>query len=128
MLIGIDICHSGPQSIVGFAASTNREMSQYYTDFLVQRKGQEIVLDNMCGCILLAIKTFAAHHDCQFPTNFVIYRDGVGDAQRNQVLANEIPQLEEAINLLYVKEDYRPEITVIVVNKRISQRFFVKDS
>ena len=27
MLIGIDVCHAGPQSVVGFAASTNKEMS-----------------------------------------------------------------------------------------------------
>ena len=43
MLIGIDVCHAGPKSVVGFAASTNREMSQYYSEYLVQRKGQEIV-------------------------------------------------------------------------------------
>ena len=39
MLIGIDVCHSGPNSIVGFAASTNKELSQYYSEFLVQKKG-----------------------------------------------------------------------------------------
>ena len=27
MLIGIDVCHSGPNSVVGFAASNNKEMS-----------------------------------------------------------------------------------------------------
>jgi len=27
MLIGIDVCHSGRQSVVGFAASTNQQMS-----------------------------------------------------------------------------------------------------
>lgn len=27
MLIGIDVCHAGPQSIVGFSASINKEMS-----------------------------------------------------------------------------------------------------
>jgi len=43
MLIGIDVCHSGPNSIVGLACSINREMSQYYSEYLVQRKGQEIV-------------------------------------------------------------------------------------
>ncbi len=32
MLIGIDVCHSGPTSIVGFCASINREMSQYYSE------------------------------------------------------------------------------------------------
>jgi len=35
MLIGIDVCHAGPQSIVGFTASTNREMSQYYNNYIV---------------------------------------------------------------------------------------------
>jgi len=35
MLIGIDVCHSGGKSIVGFAASTNKEMSQYYSDYIV---------------------------------------------------------------------------------------------
>lgn len=39
MLIGIDVCHSGGNSIVGFTASINKEMSQYYSDFIVQQKG-----------------------------------------------------------------------------------------
>ena len=43
MLIGIDVCHSGIKSIVGFAASVNKELSQYYSDFTVQPKGQEVV-------------------------------------------------------------------------------------
>ena len=69
MLIGIDVCHSGPQSIVG----------------------QEIVQDNMKESIEEAINTFAKNHKGDFPTNFIIFRDGVGDAQRDQVLATEIP-------------------------------------
>lgn len=39
MLIGIDVCHSGPNSVVGFAASTNPEMSQYYSEHIIQKKG-----------------------------------------------------------------------------------------
>ena len=35
MLIGIDVCHAGPSSVVGFAASTNKEMSQYYSEHIV---------------------------------------------------------------------------------------------
>ena len=35
MLIGIDVCHSGPNSVVGFAASNNREMSQYYSQNII---------------------------------------------------------------------------------------------
>ena len=80
MLIGIDVCHSGPQSIVGFAASTNKEMSQYYSEYLVQKKGQEIVQTEMKHAIKEAIEVFAIKNEGEFPTNFVIYRDGLGDA------------------------------------------------
>lgn len=91
MLIGIDVCHAGPQSIVGFSASTNPELSQYFSDYLVQRKGQEIVNDKMKGLIKQALSVFAGHHGRKLPTNIVIYRDGVGAEMRDQVLAQEIP-------------------------------------
>ena len=51
MLIGIDVCHAGGNSIVGFAASVNKEMSQYYSDFIVQKKGQEVVTGQIKDCI-----------------------------------------------------------------------------
>ena len=103
-------------------------MSQYYSGYLVQKKGQEIVQDNMKELIEEAISTFAKNHKGEFPTTFIIFRDGVGDAQRDQVLSTEIPQFEAAINKLYNKAAQKPEISVVVVNKRISQRFFVTDS
>jgi len=45
----------------------------------------------MREAIVAAIKAFELNHKGQGPTNFVIYRDGVGDAQRDQVLEYEIP-------------------------------------
>ena len=30
-----------------------------------------------------AINAFAQNHNSEKPTNFIIFRDGVGDAQRN---------------------------------------------
>jgi argonaute-like protein implicated in RNA metabolism and viral defense len=126
MLIGIDVCHAGAQSVVGFSASINPDKSQYYSNYIIQRKGQEIVKEKMNDYLEEAIASFNNLHK-GYPTNFVIYRDGVGDAQRDQVLRKEIPQFEEAINKLYNKASSKPEITVVVVNKRISQRFFMVD-
>lgn len=97
MLIGIDVSHSGAQSVVGFSASVNSSMSQYYSDFFVQKKGQELVTTDMRASIVKAIEVFQENHGRLPPTNFVIYRDGVGDAQRDQVLAREISQFEDAI-------------------------------
>ena len=55
----------------------------------------------MKDAIKTAIEVFASKHKQDFPTNFVIYRDGLGDAQRDICLAKEIPQFQEAINELY---------------------------
>jgi hypothetical protein len=35
MLLGIDVCHSGPNSIVGFCATVNKEKSNYYSERIV---------------------------------------------------------------------------------------------
>lgn len=82
MLIGIDVCHAGSKSVVGFAASTNPALSQYFSDYLVQPKGQEIVKDKMINLIRKAINCFKKLHKGNMPTNFIIYRDGVGDSMR----------------------------------------------
>lgn len=47
---------------------------------------------------------------------------------RRQVLELEVPQFKELVNEIYNKAAYKPKITVIIVNKRISQRFFVQDA
>jgi hypothetical protein len=38
MLMGLDVCHSGPHSIVGFCASINKDMSQYYSCQITQKR------------------------------------------------------------------------------------------
>ena len=70
---------------------------------------------------------FRDKHHGDMPTNFVIFRDGVGDAQRDTVIRVEVSQFKEAIGQLYAENESPPELTLVVVNKRINQRFFVKD-
>jgi len=44
MLVGIDVCHKGRQSIIGFAATYDTHMCKYYTQASPQpQKGKEIV-------------------------------------------------------------------------------------
>merc|ERR1711981_1323066 len=113
MLIGIDVCHSGRQSVVGFAASKNQAMSQYYSDYLLVPKGQEIIDNKMKDLIRKAIGSFENNNKGKRPTNFIVYRDGVGDSMREQVLSREIPQLREVIADLYNKVADPPQITVV---------------
>lgn len=90
MLIGIDVCHAGGNSIVGFAASINKEMSQYYSDFLVQKKGQEVIDAQIKEVLKKAMQTFQSNHKNALPTNIIIYRDGVSSAERGQVIDREV--------------------------------------
>jgi hypothetical protein len=126
MLIGIDVCHSGPTSIVGFCASINKELSQYYSEKINQKRGQEIVDRQLKDALVRALGCFDERHG-DYPDHFIIYRDGVGDAMRRQVLQTEITQIREAINETYNLAKKKPHITVIIVNKRITQRFFIED-
>ena len=43
MLVGIDVCHFGPKSIVGFCATLNNKFSKYFSQVYYQMKGKEIV-------------------------------------------------------------------------------------
>lgn len=42
MLIGMDVCHFGPKSIVGFCATLNDTYTKYYSQSYYQAKGKEI--------------------------------------------------------------------------------------
>ena len=127
MLIGIDVCHAGGNSIVGFAASVNKEMSQYYSDFIVQKKGQEVVTSQIKDILKNAIEVFARNNKNSRPTDIFIYRDGVSAAERTQVIDRELAQFNECFNECYNQASAKPRINLIIVNKRIIQSFFVLD-
>lgn len=57
------------------------------------------------------------------PEHIFIYRDGVGDSMRAQVIQAELEQLKKVIEEQY-RDKPRPHITLIIVNKRVRQRFF----
>lgn len=61
------------------------------------------------------------------PDHVIVYRDGVGDSQREHVLELELCQLEDAFTALY-KQGAKPSITLAIVNKRINQRFFYDEN
>ena len=93
MLIGIDVCHSGSKSIVGFCASFNKELSQYYSQCIVQKKKQEIIGAKLIDALKTALDVYLKKSGFnRYPDHFIIYRDGVGDAMRNQVIETEISQ------------------------------------
>lgn len=90
MVIGIDVCHAGKQSVVGFCASTNASCTQFYNDVIIQPKFQEIVKKDLDRCLINAIHAFSSQNGNNLPSKIVIFRDGVGEQMRDQIIAREV--------------------------------------
>jgi len=65
---------------------------------------------------------------CQFngcnPERIIIYRDGVGDGDLDYVEKYEVKQLLMTFNR--IAPDYKPQLSVIIVQKRINTRLFIR--
>jgi aubergine-like protein len=121
MLIGIDVTHKPKKSIVGVVGSYDEGCMKYTSEYVIQDKGQEIV-HNLKNPLKNLFTSFQNHRSC-LPDHIVVYRDGVGDSMRNTIMETEIGQLDEIVGEIYNNMSH-PKITVVVVNKRISQKFF----
>jgi hypothetical protein len=87
MLVGIDVCHKGKQSTIGFCATYDPYMCKYYAQASPQPvKGQEIISTSVLSDYFQ--RAFASYRDFngKMPKHIFIYRDGVGDSMRKQVI------------------------------------------
>jgi len=153
MVVGIDVfhdknCKSG--SVAGVVSSLNEHLSRYKSNTIFQKQGQEIV-----DCLRTAFMDgLAAYWEVnqKWPTNIIIFRDGVGDGQLDLVQSYESLQFSNCFHKIEsnsnegssniksnsseynaqrkklrkmgMKEDYDPGFTFIVVQKRINTKIF----
>jgi hypothetical protein len=100
-------------------------MCKYYTQAAPQgQKGQEIISSNILqdyfGCALQAYRGF---NNGSLPDHIFIYRDGVGDSMRKQVIQFELDQLKKILTDEYdPKSEGKPipHITLIMVTRLTS--------
>ena len=122
MVVGIDVSHESRDAIVGFCATIDPHFAKYYSRIFKQKKQQEIVLDHLDEALRGALKAYHDYNKGQLPELIVIYRDGVSDTMRSQVLKHELKPMRQMVSNF--TPSYDPRMTVVVVNKRINQRFF----
>lgn len=87
MLVGIDVCHKGKQSTIGFCATYDPNLCKYYAQASPQPvKGQEIISTTILSDYFQ--RAFQSYRDFngKMPKHIFIYRDGVGDSMRKQVI------------------------------------------
>uniref|UniRef100_A0A8P4K5E4 Piwi like RNA-mediated silencing 1 n=1 Tax=Dicentrarchus labrax TaxID=13489 RepID=A0A8P4K5E4_DICLA len=123
MIVGIDCYHditAGKRSIGALVASLNQGMSRWFSKCVLQHKGQEI-MDGLKMALTGALKDYLKFNNC-LPSRIIVYRDGVGDGQLHSVVNYEVAQIMDSIKSM--GHDYMPKLSVVVVKKRISSRFF----
>ncbi|XP_072043848.1 piwi-like protein 1 [Amphiura filiformis] len=123
MIIGIDNYHDSStkgRSVCGVVCSMNKDFTRYYSDCTFQHTGQELI-DGLRPILLAALKKFYEINGA-LPDKVIVYRDGVGDGQLPAVVEHELPQMLEMLKA--IGPDYNPKVAVVVVKKRINNRFF----
>ncbi|XP_076451619.1 piwi-like protein 1 [Babylonia areolata] len=125
MVVGVDSFHDisrGRRSIGGFVASTNPELTRWFSRVRIQMQGEELVP----GLRIFMVSALRKYHECnhRVPEKIIVFRDGVGDGQLPIVQDYEVSQILESFNDF--GKDYHPKLTVVIVQKRINTRIFQK--
>jgi len=137
MIIGADVTHPAPgdssrPSIAALVASMDSTCTKYAVDVRVQNHRQEMIGSMETGGkrnLELATVSFlkSFYQKCrQKPGHIIYYRDGVSEGQFQDILKTELQQLRKACSLM-PGSNYRPNMTVIICQKRHHARLFCKD-
>lgn len=129
IVFGADVTHPAPQnkqhpSIAAVVASYNRSLTRYAAVIGVQNHREEIIA-NMREHVYQLLLNFFRENRGKKPGKIIFYRDGVGEGQFDQVLLREMRDIQAACTQL--EADYKPQITLIVVQKRHHTRLFPVD-
>jgi len=133
MIMGADVTHPAPEhkgskpSIAAVVASIDPRASRYEVQVRVQATEQnEEVIHDMKEVTMTLLKRFKEETNGRKPEKIVMFRDGVSEGQFLIVLAKELCAIRAACTEL--EQDYKPEITYVVVQKRHHTRFFPADN
>lgn len=128
MLVGIDTSHAEPgsnkQTVAAVVGSINGQASQYAAHISAQNPRVEMVAA-LEEAMFALIDTFKKRNDGQFPAHMIVYRDGVGDGQFEQVLEKELPCIQGALHLHGVTDC---KIAFVICQKRHHTRLVFEDS
>ncbi|KAJ3309017.1 hypothetical protein HDU76_003748, partial [Blyttiomyces sp. JEL0837] len=124
IIIGIDVTHPGAgensPSIAAAVGTMDAQCARYSASIRSQPARIEVVQD-LKGMIIELINTFRETNN-SLPSRILIYRDGVSDGQIAKVKTEELESVFLACR--EIRRGYRPDVTVLIVQKRHHVRFF----
>lgn len=91
-------------------------------------KGEKIeIMDKIGSLVERALRNYYRINR-KYPETIIFYRDGVSEGQFQAVLEYEVKQILNCFkNISQDGFEYNPQFMEIIVQKRISERFFSKN-
>uniref|UniRef100_A0A0G4FCF4 Piwi domain-containing protein n=1 Tax=Chromera velia CCMP2878 TaxID=1169474 RepID=A0A0G4FCF4_9ALVE len=133
MVVGVDVNSTGGKAIAGFSASFNCAYTKYYSATTWMKSRDDVAqplvefMKRAIGCFKDSFEMAKGPApDKKYPDRIVIYRDGMGESQKQLVRDFEIAALQECFRGIETIWAGTVEVVYIVVNKMIHQRFAVK--
>ena len=129
ILFGIDVTHPSPgssetaPSIAGVVASIDAMFSQYPASMRRQQGYKEMVTD-LEEMIIERLRLWQKRNQDRLPNKVIVYRDGVGEGQYQQVVETEGESFSKAFDRLYGAKAKHPKLSIVMVGKRHHTRFY----
>ncbi|ODM87524.1 Piwi-like protein 1 [Orchesella cincta] len=127
IMVRYDVHHAGPggggMSIGAMTATFNETLGRCYSTVARLSSREEVA--TAVGAMFEKCLNAYFNKNNRLPERIMMYRDGVGEGQLNAVFNQELEGFQNRIKATYQHQGVKPpKLTYIVVNKRISTRFF----
>uniref|UniRef100_A0A182PI90 Piwi n=1 Tax=Anopheles epiroticus TaxID=199890 RepID=A0A182PI90_9DIPT len=130
MVVGFDVCHDPGNKSFSYGAlvatmySPKQIEPKYFSVIERHPRGEELS-SFMATNIVKALHTYQAEFGAGvLPRRILLYRDGVGDGQLRHVVEHEVRAIKDNLTKVYENNEFKSQLTVIVVSKRINTRLF----
>eukprot|EP00002_Diphylleia_rotans_P000793 TRINITY_DN1041_c0_g1_i2.p1 TRINITY_DN1041_c0_g1~~TRINITY_DN1041_c0_g1_i2.p1 ORF type:complete len:436 (-),score=77.77 TRINITY_DN1041_c0_g1_i2:470-1777(-) len=131
LVVGADINHPAGfdrtrPTLTSLVGAVDDDASLYVGRVTSQQNRCQAILNmkDMMKDLLISFHDYRSFHgdEVDKPRHILIYRDGIGEGQFENVYRQEIISIRKAC--AEIDEEYRPKLTYIVVQKRTHAKFF----
>uniref|UniRef100_A0A182KF12 Uncharacterized protein n=1 Tax=Anopheles christyi TaxID=43041 RepID=A0A182KF12_9DIPT len=130
MVVGFDVCHDASNKSISYGALVAtmyapKQLEPKYFSVIERHQRGEELSSFLSSNIVKALHTYQAEFGTGvLPRRIIVYRDGVGEGQLRHVVDHEVRAMKEKLTKVYENNEYKCQLSVIVVNKRINTRLF----
>ena len=121
LILGADVFHSrNDKSVAALVGQFGKNLRHIHTETSIQSGKYEEIINAMAAMFLPIIERYQKVEK-SLPEKIIYFRDGVGQGFIETLVMNEVKEIISVLEKKYAIN--RPKITVVLVTKRIADKF-----